>query len=172
AIKNPGLIKQLIHIAVMSLLITVAHGQSDRVERAWKGEKDKVEYRKAKKYKGPDDWYASSPADMSKYEVEDTYIPQNGTAPSSANSPTGTQSYTPQQIQEEREKRYGKNYSGGGEGKPDPELIRPEPIEIPEFDSPEIDSPDIDMPDVDAPDFLSSGAFWKILLIILILALL
>lgn len=162
------MIKFLLHSAFL-LFVFLSYGQADQTERAWKSEKDKVEYRKAKKYKGPDEWYASSPADMQKYDAEETYIPQNGVPPSSANSPAGTQTYTPQQIQQEREKRYGKNYSGGGDGKPDPELIQPEPIEIPEFDSPDIDAPDIDMPDIDAPDFLSSGGFWKILLILLLL---
>lgn len=165
------MIRTSLHI-VFLLLFAVAYGQNDRVERAWKTEKDKVEYRKAKKYKGPDDWYASSPAEIEKYDAEDAYIPSNGASPYSGNSPSGTQGYTPQQIEEEREKRYGKNYSGSGEGQPDPEIIRPEPIEIPEFDSPDIDAPDVDMPDVDAPDFLSSGTFWKVLLIILILGVL
>ena len=169
AIRRQTLIKPFLHI-VFLVVAFQSFGQTDDTERAWKSEKDKVVFRKAKKYKGPDEWYASSPADMQSYDAEETYIPQNGTPPSSANSPGGTQTYTPQQIQEEREKRYGKDYSGGGNGKPNPELIQPEPIEIPDFDSPDIDAPDVDLPDVDAPDFLSSGNFWKILLVLLLLA--
>lgn len=164
------MIKYLIHIVFICWSFQLF--SQDKVEKAWKSEKDKIEYRKEKKYKGPEDWYADSPARMEKDDPEDLYIPQNGSSPYSANSPGGSQTYTPQQIQQEREKRYGKNYSGTGNGKPDPELIKPDPIEFPDIDAPDIDAPDVDLPDVDAPDFLSSGGFWKTLLFILLFLLL
>jgi len=170
-IKNQVLIKYFLHSAFIFWSFQFL-SQSDKVERAWKSEKDKVEYRKEKKYKGPEDWYADSPAHMEKDDPEDLFIPQNGANPSSANSPGGSQTYTPEQIQEEREKRYGKNYGGSGNGKPDPELIKPDPIEFPDFDAPDFDAPDVDLPDVDAPDFLSSAGFWKTLLFILLFLLL
>ena len=169
-IKNQVLIKYLIHIVFTCWTFQLF--SQDKVEKAWKSEKDKIEYRKEKKYKGPEDWYADSPARIEKDDPEDLYIPQNGSSPYSANSPGGSQTYTPQQIQQEREKRYGKNYSGTGNGKPDPELIKPDPIEFPDIDAPDIDAPDVDLPDVDAPDFLSSGGFWKTLLFILLFLLL
>jgi len=165
------LIKYSLHIIFLFWAFQL-FSQVDKVDKAWKTEKDKIEYRKGKKYKGPDDWYADSPASMEKDDADDLYIPQHGSSPYSANSPGGSQTYTQEQIQEEREKRYGKNYNGKGNGKPDPELIKPEPIQFPEFDAPEINGPDINLPDVDAPDFLASGGFWKTILFILLFLLL
>ena len=171
AIKNRALIKNLFHIALWLISFNV-FSQTDKVDKAWKTEKDKVEYRKERKYKGPSDWYADEPASMQRDEDdESTYYPQNSIPPNSANSPSGNQTYSQQQIEEERQKRYGKNYKGSGGGKPDPELIKPDPIEFPEFDSPDIDAPDIDVPDVDAPDFLSSAGFWQTLLFIILFLL-
>lgn len=167
-IKNQTLIKSSFHIALFLISIN-AHCQTDQVDKAWKSEKDKVEYRKAKKFKGPSDWYNDEPASMQRDDDEDiSYYPSNTIPPNSANSPSGNQTYTQQQIEQEREKRYGKNYKGNGSGKPDPELIKPDPIEFPEFDSPDLDAPDIDVPDVNAPDFLTSAGFWKTLLFIIL----
>lgn len=142
----------------------------DKIDKAWKKEKNKVEYRKASKYKGPEEWYSSSPAQIDKDDA-DVYIPQNGGVPNSANSPSGNQTYTPQQIEEERKKRYGDDYQNGGNGKPNPELISPDPIEFPEFDSPDIDAPDIDLPDMTPPDFLSDGNLWKTILFVILFLL-
>lgn len=169
--KNRTLIKYNYHIALF-LISFNAFCQTDKVDKAWQTEKDKVEYRKEKKFKGPSDWYNDEPGSMQRDDDdESTYFPPNSIPPNSANSPSGNQTYTQQQIEEEREKRYGKNYKGSGNGKPDPELIKPDPIEFPEFDSPDIDAPDINVPDINAPDFLSSAGFWKTLLFIILFLL-
>lgn len=166
--KKVALIKFVLHIALITLSFQLL--SQDKIDKAWKKEKSKVEYRKAKKYKGPDDWYTSSPAQINQ-EEEDLYVPPNGGVPNSANSPGGSQTYTPQQIEEERKRRYGDNYQSGQNGKPDPELIKPEPIEFPDFDAPDVDAPDVDLPDMDAPDFLASGGFWKTILFIVLFLL-
>lgn len=166
-IKKVTLIKFFLYIVFIGISFCY-FAQSTNIDQTWKKEKDKIEYRKAKNYKGPKDWNSDRPATIQKDDNEDLYIPQNGAAPNSANSPSGSQTYTPQQIEEERQKRYGKNYNGGGTGKPDPELIKPDPIEFPEFDSPDIDAPDVDLPEVDTPDFLTSAGFWKTLLFLLL----
>lgn len=147
----------------------IVNAQQDSL---WKREGQKIEYKKHKRYKGPKDWYASSPAEMNKYEADDNYGKWSQTQPGSNNNPIGSQSYTQEEIDQEREKRYGKDYNGGGGNvHEDPEIIKPDPIEFPELDAPDIDAPDIDLPDVSAPDFLSSQNFWKILLFIVLFAI-
>lgn len=144
--------------------------QKDKVERTWENQKEGVEYRKERGFKGPKEWHSDYPAEIDKEESE--YIIQQNPVPyNSANSPSGNQSYSQQQIEEERKKRYGQNYSGKNNAPPDPELVKPDPIEFPEFDPPNIDGPDVDLPDVDAPDFLASEGFWKTILFILLFGL-
>lgn len=162
------MIKYFLHIAILLVSLNL-FAQSDKVDKAWQSEKDKVEYKKARKFKGPSDWYNGDPGEMQRDENgESTYFPPNSIPPNSANSPSGNQNYTQKEIEEERQKRYGKNYKGSGNGKPDPELIKPDPINFPEFDPPDIDGPNIKVPDINAPDFLTSAGFWKTLLFIIL----
>lgn len=163
----------LVHISLVFFCSTTVFAQKSSSEKLWKSEHEKVKYSKERRYKGPEDWYSNSPAEMKQEEEE--FIPSGGatsTGSSSAtpNSPIGNQNaYTPEEIQEERERRYGKDYtSSGGSKKSGPEVISQDPIEFPDLDAPDIDAPDIDAPDVDAPDFLSSRNFWLTILIIIV----
>lgn len=148
-------------------LIGLAQNEGSK-KNTWKQEKDYLKYQKEKKYKGPEDWYGSYPADMDKEE----YSSSSGynSSPSSGSGYGGIQ-YSPQQIQRDRQERYQGFDRGGGKGdlEYDPEVQRPEPIELPDidFDPPDIDAPDIDL-DIDAPTI--PPGLWKALLFILIAA--
>lgn len=133
----------------------------------WEQEKDYLDYRKGEKYKGPDDWYGSYPADMHE---EDDYSNYGG----NSNTGNGSQynqgiQYSPQQIQKDRQKRYQGFDRGGSDGTLpfDPKVERPDPIEIPDIDTPDIDPPDLDL-DLDTPTI--PPGVWKVLLFILIFA--
>ncbi len=124
-------------------------------------------YQKSKTYKGPENTYSDSPAEMGD---------ESETSSSSSSSSSGNNSsknYSSQQIQKQRSGKNGSQSGSGGSGgngsgtggnKPlDPEMGKPKPIE---FDTPDLETPDLDLPDVDPP--LVSGTFWKTLLIIIL----
>lgn len=162
--KKHLLILSKLFLYIASLLFSLSlFGQTvNDKEQVWKSEKDFLEYKKKNKYEGPDDWYGSYPADME--EEADDYVSTN-----SGNS-SKKLNYNPQQIQRDREKRNG-GYTQGGNGGDllfDPEVERPDPIEIPDIDPIDIDTPDIDLPDIDLPTIPES--VWKVLLFILIFA--
>lgn len=147
-------------IAFLTFLFIVFFGftqgkNSDGKKNVWKQEKEYLKYQKKKDYKGPDDWYGSGPSSL-KDEDENYSGTSNGGS-------QGIQ-YNPQQIQQDREKQFGKKKSGGGL-ESDPEIERPEPITLPDIDAPDIDAPDL--PDIDPPSIPIS--FWKVLLFIIIL---
>lgn len=118
----------------------------------------RYKYVKSRSYTGPEQNPYISPADME--DIDDS---QSGGTYSGGSNGGGTINYSPQQIQDQRESKYGKGNGSGGNLPEDPEMGKPEPIE---FDPPDIDSPDVDLPDVDAPSI--SPQFWKILGIILL----
>lgn len=129
----------------------------DPKTNTWKSEKDFLEYRKAEKYKGPDDWYGTYPANMNR--IDDFGLGSNGTS-----SGAGVQ-YSPQQIQKDRQRRLNTG-EGKGELQLEPEVERPDPIELPEF---EMDPPDFEInpPDIEMnPPNLNW--LWKLLLFLLI----
>ena len=147
--------KAFLH-SVLLLLPMLSLAQEEK--EVWQHEKDQLEYRKSEEYKGPTEWYGSSPASLKEENV-------NNLNPS--NSGQGIQ-YVPQQIQRDRQERFQGYDRGGGSGTLpyDPTLERPDPVEAPKFDPPDIDAPDIDM---DAPK-MGSG-FWNFLLILFIIVI-
>ena len=130
-------------------------GAQDAKKDTWSKEKDYLKYERKKDFKGPDDWYGGSPASMK--DGNENYAPSN-------QGSQGIQ-YNPQQIVQEREKKFNK---GGGSGnlEMDPEVKKPDPVTLPEIDPPDIDGPDL--PDVDLPTIPVD--FWKILLFVIIFA--
>ena len=151
------MIKQLVHIVLFCTPFFVL-SQEEKVE-TWESEKDYLEYRKGEKYKGPDDWYGSYPASMQEEDISNygngSYNP-------------GIQ-YSPQQIQRDRKERYQGYDRGGGTGTVpfDPQVERPEPMEVPDVDAPDVDVPDLD---IDPPSI--NPAVWKFLMFLLIFVIL
>lgn len=130
--------------------------EQDTKKKVWKQEKEYLEYKKKKNYKGPEDWYGSEPSSIKE---------QNDNYSGSANGAPQGIKYNPQQIQKDREKQFGKRKETGGL-ESDPSIEKPDPINFPEFDSPDFDTPDI--PDIDKPTI--PLIFWKIVLFIIILS--
>ena len=117
-------------------------------------------YKKSKNYKGPEDWYGSSPASMNN---EDNIFDGVVQGESQSNSGLSTE-----KIDQTRNNR-----GNGGTLPTDPATQKAEPIQLPEFDPPDlpdIDAPDLpDLPDVDPPTL--SPEFWRTILIIILAAL-
>jgi len=127
----------------------------DEKKETWAKEKDFLKYERRKDFKGPDDWYGGSPASMKDLDDNVASSNQGG---------KGIQ-YDPQQIVEDRQKKYNQG-SGSGQMESDPEVKKPDPITLPEIDPPDIDGPDL--PDVDLPTVPVD--FWKIVLFMIIFA--
>ena len=141
---------------IILFLLSVLLGRTqDAKKDTWTKEKDYLKYERKKDFKGPDDWYGGSPASMKN--LDDNYAPSN-------QGSQGIQ-YNPQQIVQDREKKYSKG-GGSGQLEVDPELKKPDPITLPEIDPPDIDGPDL--PDVHLPTIPVD--VWKILLFIIIFA--
>lgn len=137
--------------------------QNKSTDRYFKEQSPANQYEKSKKFKGPDNWNSSYPSDLNDYYDESQQYDHSLPLESIV---------TTEELNESRVKRYGSEYSDGAIKKPNPGIIPPNPIELPDIDLPDIDLPDIDLPDIDLPS-LGTWEFWKtVLLIIAIGALL
>jgi hypothetical protein len=160
------LTKALFYIAIWFIPFVVF--SQNKKTKTWEAEKDYLKYEKKQGYKGPDDWYGSYPAEMNRDDEYVDYGTNSGSGSGSGQGYRGVQ-YSPQQIQRDRQERYqGFDRSGGGGSglQYDPEVQRPDPLELPDIDAPDVPTPDIDL---DMPNVSGSG-IWKILLFILIAA--
>ena len=143
---------------ILLVIFPVTLSAQDNKAKTWKSERKFLKYQKEDGYKGPTEWYGSTPAEM-EYEDQSGY----NSSSSSTSSRQGIQ-YVPQKVRRDRNRRRGFNRGGGSGTMPmDPKVRRPPPIRY------DIDPPDVDLPDVDGPN-IGSG-FWKVLLFILIAAL-
>ncbi|NVK65883.1 MAG: hypothetical protein HWE22_14915 [Flavobacteriales bacterium] len=142
----------LLYILLVMLPITL-NAQDDKA-KTWETEREFLKYEKKDGYKGPTDWYGSTPAEM---QDESNYN-------SGGSSSRQGIRYVPQRVRRDRNRRRGYN-SGGGSGTlpSDPKVQPPPPVQF------DIDPPDMNAPDIDPPSISSS--FWKVLLFILIAAL-
>lgn len=148
----------LVILIVFASLSTIAQKKTeDKKEETWKKEKDYLQYQKAKDYKGPDDWYSGNPSVLQEEDPVNSGGINQGTQ--------GIQ-YNPQRILRDRQQQGGRHSRGFGNGtlEKDPEVKRPDPIELPEVDPPDIDAPDL--PDVDAPTI--PPAVWQFLLYLIL----
>ena len=142
--------------------------KEDSKVTTWKDERKYLKYERSKDYNGPNDWSGSEPSRIK----ENRYISPGNVNRRMYGSSTkrsgGTIKYQPQQIQRQRQKRYGGYNRGGGNGtlKYDPKVKRPKPIKAPKTSSPDIDVP---APDVNVPK--TSTEFWKVIFIILLIAI-
>lgn len=170
--KQLWILSKWFNILIACFLINFAGWSQDKKEDSevttWKDERKYLKYEKSEGYKGPKDWSASDPSHIK----ENRYLPP-GTVNrrmygSSTRRSGGTIRYQPQQIQRQRQKRYSGYNRGGGKGtlKYDPKVKRPDPIKPPKTSAPDFDPPDTD---VNLPQ--TSTGFWKVLFIILLIAL-
>ncbi len=143
---------------IFLVMFPIALSAQDKKAKTWETEREFLKYQKEKGYKGPTEWYGSTPAEM---ESEDSYSGYNSGGSSSSSQ--GIQ-YVPQKVRRDRNRRRGFNRGGGNGTLPsDPKVAPPPPVHF------DIDPPDVNLPDLDAPNV--GGGFWKVLLFILIAAL-
>ena len=142
----------IFHIALLLSFNFYAqtHKKEDKIS-VWKREKKSIQYEKGEEYKGPSDWYASSPGAINEPEVEEQSTPYEGL------------DYQPEQIQRDRgDKREGFDRGGGnGNEAYDPDVLAPE------IDMPEINPIDYSI----EREFLFSDGFWKFLGILVLFTL-
>ncbi|NRA11818.1 MAG: hypothetical protein HRT57_07680, partial [Crocinitomicaceae bacterium] len=154
------------------LIAAASFGQGDqeKKEAKWNTERKKLKYKKEAEYKGPVDWYGEDPTSLKERNYGGgRYTTGSGTSSGSYGS--GGTRYNPQQIQRDRQKRYGGYDRGGGDGKLKHDRVtkRPKPAHTPK--SPDVSPPDIDLdpPNVSAPTIGMS--LWKTLLYLAVIAI-
>ncbi|MCO5260889.1 MAG: hypothetical protein M9916_12160 [Crocinitomicaceae bacterium] len=82
------------------------------------------------------------------------------------------ESVSKENIESDRIKRYGEHYGKGASKKPNPKILPPDPIELPEVKLPKVKLPEVDLPDINLSG-IGTWDFWrKILLVIIVCALL
>lgn len=152
--KHQQIVNRIIFIALIVCYAGTAFSQTSEQKNPVK--KNYV-YKKSKNYKGPQDWYGSSPASMNN---EDNIF--DGVVQGESQSNSGL---SIDKIDQSRNSR-----GSGGNLPTDPATQKAEPIQLPEFDPPDL--PDVDapdLPDIDPPRF--SPEFWKTILIIILAAI-
>jgi hypothetical protein len=125
---------------------------SSGVDKKWEEKAKGYRYLRDRNYKGPSDWYGSSPSSMKDVE------PEEGSQ--------GGSNLSLDRLDETREEDQNNNGKGGNLPD-DPKTQDPDPITLPDIDAPDIDAPDL--PDIDPPTI--SENFWRVLLIIILAAL-
>lgn len=115
------------------------------------------EYQKHKKFKGPKKWNSDYPRSFDEYYYEQTEFIETDVP----------EIISEDNISESRQERYGDAYGNGAVKKPNPDIIPPNPVELPDITIPDIDVPDVNLPNVD----LSFGTweFWRVVLLILVI---
>lgn len=130
--------------------------QEETIDDRWKQMEERINY-------GPS-------GNKQKPQNNYTYPPNLQSQPSQGTS-GGTINKSPSNddILYSREKMYDNSKGGGVKQK----IKDPSKTDLDDIDSPDTEAPDIDPPDWDSPDFSESdGTFWKVLLIIIGVALL
>lgn len=143
-------------LGALLLFSILSYGQEDKIDDRWKQLEERINYSPSGNEKGPNNKY-SYPPNLRK-------IPSN-------NSPGGTVNNSPSndEIKYSREKLYDNSTGGGVKQK----IKDPSKSSLDDINSPDTDAPTFDPPDWNSPDFSqSNGTFWKVLLIIIGIAVL
>lgn len=123
------------------------------VDKSWEQKGKGYRFLRDRNFKGPKDWYGSSPSSMKNIKFQEEQ--QKG----GSNIPLN-------RIDKTREEKE-KNKANGGTLPNDPKMQEPDPITFPDIDPPDIDAPNL--PDINPPTF--SEGFWRTLLIIILAGL-
>lgn len=137
--------------------------QSNDADRYYQQQKQENKYEKSRKFKGPDHWNSSYPSDLNNYYYDEfERFEEDLPLESVVNEDDLSQS---------RMERYGKEYGEGVVKKPNPDILPPNPLELPDIDLPDIDFPDVNLPDINLPS-LGTWEFWKTVLLIIVVGIL
>ena len=142
-------------LGILLFIPFITLSQEEKIDDRWKQMEERINYGPSGKEQGPSNKY--------------TYPPTLRSQPSKSSSGgTINKSPTNDEIKYSREKLYDNSTGGGVKQR----IKDPDKTDLDDIDSPDTEAPDIDPPDWDAPDFgESDGTFWKILLIIIGVAL-
>ena len=143
-------------LGFLLILPFVSNSQEQTVDDRWKQMEERINYGPSGNKQGPSNNY--------------TYPPNLQQQPSQGTSGGGTINKSPSNddIKYSREQMYDNSKGGGVKQK----IKDPNKTDLDDIDSPDTEAPDIDPPDWDGPDFSESdGTFWKVLLIIIGVAL-
>ncbi len=135
--------------------------QNSETDRYFEQQSKQNKYDKSKKFKGPDNWNSSYPSSMGDYYYEEYDRVEDALPLESVLSED--------ELSQSRIERYGDEYSEGVVKKPNPDILPPNPVELPDIDLPDIDLPDIDLPDVNFPT-IGTWEFWKVVLLLIVIA--
>jgi hypothetical protein len=143
---------------ILSLLLIVPFfslSQEESIDDRWKQMEERINYGPSGNKQGPSNNYSYPPTLQSKTSKGTS----GGTI---SNSPSNDE------IKYSREQLYDNSTGGGVKQR----IKDPNRSNLDDVDSPDTEAPDVDLPDWDAPDFSESdGTFWKVLLIIIGIAL-
>lgn len=144
--------KKVIFVFFALLWCTSLIAQKDAgIAKDWSEQNKSIAYKKESKYKGPEDWYSSSPNEIK----------------------SSPESFFETKMERNIDGIISRNRSlEAGKGASEKTIKKPREIEIPEFDPPDFDEPDIDMDvDIDAPDPSKiSKSTWRTILFLIIFA--
>lgn len=152
-------------LVVISVFVSsLVFSQKDELDKYYQSQKVENHYVKSKKYKGPKNWQSSYPPNLSSSYYENENVESIDPMDSELSE---------DELQRNREKKYGAEYGEGVVKKPNPDILPPNPVELPDIELPDIDLPDIDLPNVDF-DFPTIGTweFWKYVLLFIVIAVL
>ncbi len=167
--KKPlSILSRWLYIAFVCLLFSSSSWSQEEAKdpksTTWKQEKKYLKYERTDDYKGPQDWFSSEPSDIKENE----YNPSQTVRRRMYGRSGGSIRFKPQQVQRQRQKDYSGFDRGGGRGtlKYDPKVKRPAPIRPKNMPNPDMDMP---TPDTSLPS--TSDGFWKIVFVLILIAL-
>lgn len=153
-------------IYILLLLPFAMQAQKNDVDRYIEQQQENNAFPRSKKYKGPEGWSQMYPNQLE--EQLNTHEEQQSNTTFPLNSIVD-----PEELNGSRIEKYGEQYGEGAVKQPNPEIVPPNPIELPEIKLPEINLPEVNIPDFDLPSMgiLGKWSFWKIVFIIIIIAI-
>lgn len=144
---------------IIPLLLFSGGNDTDRYHK--QQQRENV-FEKSKKFKGPEGWNSSYPGDMSG-----DYYTKTGRF----NDAPMKSVLSEEELNSSREERYGSGYGEGVVKKPNPDILPPNPVKLPDIKLPDFDLPDVNLPDFDLPS-LGTWEFWRVVLLMIVIGIL
>lgn len=179
---------------ILLLFPLLVDAQKDSLQRFWEQESKRVDYRKDRKFKGPQDWYSYPegmdtdwdefgeyyPADADNFDDFYIHIDSTGKANDirevnpydevyEQESFANSLPYDSMKMVMDRQQQFGDVNEFRSKSEATVEEL--DPFELPEIEEPDLPDVDIDLPDVDLPDVSVPQSFWKSLLYIILFIL-
>lgn len=153
-------------LIILLFLPFANNAQKKDVERYIQQQQENTAFTRSKKFEGPTSFPQMYPSEI------DERITTADESKNVTNSPLNYE-IDPEEINGSRIEKYGEDYGEGAIKQPNPEIVPPNPVELPEIKLPEINLPEVNIPDFDFPAFrfLGNWSFWKIVFILIIITI-